>query len=292
MTRSLLLLFISFSLFIGCAEEEDLLGSESMALQLAEVMTAIDDSGGDTGSYAFMQKEIHKTQKLYPKHFYAKSSLSLIPKAHAVACSSASTFSGCTNNVITRDFQNCTIGSVSLSGSVSYTFNDALTDNTCSLASAGHSVTRDPDFEIRGPLGATYSVSRTGSFGQRVTLTSTPGEFEFTNDGLRRALSLEGVTLSDWSSSTSSAISVSGSSRTGRVADGGVLEVTNNLSGVTCDFVPSNVTWGASCNCATSGSWSATCSDGATVSYQVTGCDSGTLITNGTAEQVALNICN
>jgi hypothetical protein len=214
------------------------------------------------------------------------------PDANAISCLLVSNlgFSACTNNVVTRTFGDCTLLGAVFSGTVTFTWTAAGT--TCHLASAGDTIARDPEFSISGLRGGTFAVSKTAVFGQKLTLGSSPGTFTFSNDGIHRVLKDgTGSTLLDFTNETTAPIGISGAARNGRVVNGGTLRVTNNTTGESCDFSPSNVTWGANCNCAISGSWSGSCSSGKTGTVTVTGCGTGTLTDGTTSTPVTFDRC-
>lgn len=289
------LLFIGLCFILwACNKQEDTSDpSDSVAQTLGDAMSAIDDSGGSDGGYAFLERNVKSVAQVEPKpYFFEKLRESWTPKAYAASCSAANTFGTCTNNVVARDFQECTVGTYTFDGVITFSFSDAASDNICLMTATGHSVSRDPDFTITGPRGGTLTVAKTGSVGQRIQRTAAVGVFDFTNDGIRRILSFRGNTLSDWTSMTTSAITIIGDARNGRVANGGVLNVVNNTSGLSCDFAPSAVTWNSTCNCAVSGTWSATCSDSSSSTYEITGCGTGTLTQGGSSETVTLSQCS
>jgi hypothetical protein len=87
-------------------------------------------------------------------------------------------------------------------------------------------------------------------------------------------------------------LGLKGSLREGRSLSGGTLRVTNNVNQVTCDFSPTNVTWGSPyCNCPTAGSGSATCSTGPGVTLSLTGCGTGTLTSGTLSQSVTFDRC-
>jgi hypothetical protein len=134
-------------------------------------------------------------------------------------------------------------------------------------------------------------VSKTGSNGQVITKTGG-STFSFTNDGIRRVFQLNGIDILDFTTNTESAITITGATRANRIVNGGVLRVTNNISNVYCDYVPSNVTWNTTnCNCAVSGTWSGSCSDSTTSSVEITGCGAATVTASGTTQNVTFDRC-
>ncbi len=272
-------------------EEETSSPSDSISQQIGDAMVSIDDSGGSDGGYALLKRESSNVARFSkaqgPWQILGEA---LVPKALAASCYVTNTWGSCASNVVVRDFQDCTILGATFSGQVTYTFTDATVDSTCSVAANGHSVARNPNFTITGSRGGTFTVSKTGTIGQSITRTGA-GAYNFANDGIRRVLTFGGVTLADYTNSTTTAISVTGATRNGRVASGGALRVLNNLTGVSCDFSPSAVTWGSSCNCATSGTWSATCSNGVSASLSLTSCGSGTFVLGTESTAVTLDQC-
>jgi hypothetical protein len=276
----------------SCGKKDDESSStdiQETGQQVGDVMASIDESGGGSGSYALLEDSARRTYaRLAPGELRAP--WSLVPEAQAATCG-ISTFSGCVSNVNTRTFGGCTIGAATFNGTVTLTFSDAATDNTCLLTANGHSITRDPNFTVTGRRGATLTVAKTGTNGQKIERASA-GVFSFTNDGIRRYFTTGGgSTLFDFTTQTTSAITVTGASRSGRTLSGGTLRVTNNLTNTSCDFVPSSVTWDATCNCPTSGSWSATCSDGKSATLSITGCGTATLTMGSESEDFTFDRC-
>ncbi|MCB0362777.1 MAG: hypothetical protein KDD35_08645, partial [Bdellovibrionales bacterium] len=72
---------------------------------------------------------------------------------------------------------------------------------------------------------------------------------------------------------------------------GAGISVINNLTGVSCTYVPQNLSWESACNCATSGSWSATCSDGKSSSLTITGCGTGGFTMGEDSGSVTMDRC-
>jgi hypothetical protein len=284
-------LLTSFGLSLNsCAKQEDDLFAETSAEQVGDVMASIDEMGGSSGSYAMMLGE----QKVFARHntenLKDRLLKSLLPKAMAATCSS-STFGSCTNNRIVRNFNDCNIGNAVFSGTVTLDYVDAATDNTCAPSATGNTISRDPDFTISGLHSATYTVSKTGTYGQRLTRTGASA-LDFSNDGIRRVIKIGTATVADYTTTTTSNIGVTGNARSGRVISGGNLHVVNNSSGTSCDFVPSNVTWNSTCGCPVSGSWLASCSSGKTGSLTITSCGEATYTIDGQDSAVSFDRCS
>lgn len=265
------------------------------AQQIGDIMASIDEAGGSSGSFGF----VNTFARLAPEDVLESVALesgnsdpkdlkatSIAPRA---ACGTTG-FSSCSNNVITRTFNGCSIGAATLSGTVSLTFHDASVDNTCAMAVNSDSIIRVPNFTVTGLRGATLTVSKTASEGQKISKTG-PATYNFTNDGIKRKFVYNNNTLFDFTTLTTSSLGITGNSRNGRVLNGGTLRVINNESGRYCDYSPSNVTWNSNCNCAVSGSWTATCSDSTTSSLTINSCGSATFSMDSTSTTVNFDRC-
>lgn len=262
---------------------------EEAAQQVGDVAASIDEAGGSGGSIAMMDHGFDRTLKRFregsvPIDF-------VIPTAYAASCGAGS-FGSCSSNSVTRTFAGCTVGSGTFSGTVTLTWGGG--SSNCTLGASGDTITRVPDFSVSGRRGATLTVSKTGSYGQRLSWTSGTGTsrvFGFSSDGIRRVFTKAGLTLFDYTSMTPSAITVSGTSRSSRTMNGGSLRVTNNVSGLSCDYVPSSVSWSTGCNCPVSGSWSATCSDGTSSTLTHTGCGTANFTVGADSTSVTFDRC-
>lgn len=280
--------------------------AEEVSQQAGDVMASMDESSGSnsgSGGFAAAQRALEvealAAHQTFSRRMPAEvgqawwQSLPLVPReASAATCAATSTFGACTSNVVSRTFGGCTIGTATLSGSVTLTWSDAATDSTCQMTASSHSVTRVPAFTITGPRGGTLTVSKTGTVGQKITRGTTAGNFSFTNDGIRRVIATgSGTTLFDFTTETTTAITITGTSRSDRVVSGGVLKVTDNVNSVSCDLVPTAVTWTSTCNCASSGTWAGTCSDGKTFSISISGCGTATATVGTTSTSVTFDRC-
>lgn len=276
--------------------------SDTMANQLGDAMASMDDMGNTDGSYSQLGREqktfarLMRTSVKIPASDYALTHL--LPKAEALACSGVA-YSGCTSNVNTRNFSGCTVGRATITGSVTYNFTDGNVNNVCTINAAdGNYVTRVPNFVLTGPYGGQFSVTKTGSIGQRLTRNSS-GVYAFTNDGIERKLTYNGAILARYTTTTTgNGVIISGSTRSGSRTSAalnngtsGALVVTNNLSGNVCTFT-GTLTSASTCNCPTSGTMTASCTGGSTASLALTGCGTGNYSTNGgAAESVTLDQC-
>ncbi|NDG84522.1 MAG: hypothetical protein EBX52_05705 [Proteobacteria bacterium] len=287
----------SFLLVLGvllaCSKKVDSGDADDIsetAQQVGDVVASIDETGRSTGSIAMNERGLDRTfaRMGYGPGFYE----SLIPDAYAQNCDGSS-FSTCSGNGVTRNFSGCTVGSATFSGTVTLTWGGG--SSNCVLSAISDTLTRVPNFTVAGRRGATLSVTKSGSTGQRLTWNSGSGVnkvFSFTNDGIRRVFTApSGSVLFDLTTTTQSPITVTGVARANRNMNGGTLRVTNNVSGVTCDFSPSSVSWSAGCNCPTTGSWSATCSDGKTSVLTHTGCGTANFTLGSNSSAVTLDRC-
>jgi len=291
MIRTHLGLILASSLFLfSCGSASDTINStDEMSQQVGDTMSAIDSSGGSSGALAFMKM----SPEFWQKHFPGQKSLidRLIPAAYADSCRAAGTFGSCTENVVTRTFDNCSIGTGIFSGTVTFDFHDAAIDDTCKMASSGDSVSRDPEFTITGLHGGIFSVTKTGTVGQKVTKTGD-SSYEFSNDGIQRIFkNAKGTTVTDFTAKTTENLGITGTVRKSRVVDGGTLEVTNNLTSVTCSITPNSVTYDSTCNCAVSGSWAGTCTDADAVDVEITACGKATITKGSNVRNLTFDRC-
>lgn len=286
------LFVLSPLMFVACAEDEvNPADIQETGQQIGDVMASVDESGGTSnGTMAFMEgqrKFMAVKDKQRPRNI-AQDVFDLftpIKSAQAVACKDT-TFSACSSSSKVRDLSGCTIGSAEFTGTITLNFSDAA----CVMNSTNDTVDRTPNFTVTGRRNATLTVSKTGSIGQRIEKTGT-SSFSFSNDGIRRVFSASGVDLFDFTTLTTSNITVTGTSRSDRVMTGGTLRVTNNKTSVSCDYSPSNVAWSSTCNCAISGSWTGNCSDGKSSELNITGCGTATFTINDSSENLEFDRC-
>lgn len=300
MKSYILISFLILSLFSCKKSSESTGGSPDIsepAQQVGDVMASIDEAGAGNSSIAYQPNAEMKTFARYEKEplrdFLFRS---FAPSAVAASCATGSSFSSCSSNVITRTFNDCTtlLGTVTVSGTVTLTWVDGATDNTCAMTTSGHSISRSPNFTMTGRRGATLTVSKAATYGQRITRGATANALTFTNDGIRRQFNGSLASFDFTTQTTGSGLTITGATRAGRVlssSGGAALRVTNNNSGAICDFTPTNVTWAATCNCPTSGSWSVSCQDGSSASLSLTGCGTGTYTVGASSESVSFDRC-
>lgn len=295
----LIVLFISLG-FLSCKKTDSTsaVDIEETAQQIGDVMASVDEAGGSSGAIAYNDKVM---ERLVPSPLFD----SLLDKAYATACTSGGTstgFGSCTNNVVTRTLS-CTIGTAAtMSGTVTLTWNDLAVDNTCHMTTAGHYITRNPNFTITGRRGATLTVSKTGTNGQKIEYVSA-GNFYLTNDGIKRVFSLGGSSLFDYTTTIANTsqgrVNITGTSRTSRILSGGQVVVTNNLTSEVCTYSPTAVTWPSdgSCTCPTSGSWSGSClasgsSTPSTSTLTLTGCGTATYAKDSETQSLTFDRCS
>ncbi len=127
------------------------------------------------------------------------------------------------------------------------------------------------------------------------TVTRTSSGFDYSVGGMKRVLKdSDGETIADIETRTLSTISVTGTSRSNRVMNGGQLEIKNLTRGTTAVLTPSNLTWASTCNCAVSGSLSGSTSgdesfDDFTIT--ITGCGTANVSSGGKSEDVEFDRC-
>ena len=304
MKNKILILFVIAFAF-GCKKNNTTeVDIQETAQQVGDVMASVDESGGSSGNIASIQnyeKSLHNSMERFAPGSAPERNMVaslMLPKVEAVSCFGFG-FGGCSGGApfkIVRSFDNCTVGSATLSGTVEVTWSagtgSAITG--CSLVDAGNIITRNPNFILTGRRGAALAVTKTGTNGQRLTWASGSGAnkvFNFSNDGINRKFTAAGSTLFDQTTTTTTAITVTGTSRANRVMNGGSLRVTNNLNAVTCDYAPTNVTWATGCNCPTSGSWSGSCSDGKSVTLEINGCGTAKYTEGSEVQDVTFDRC-
>jgi len=293
--------------FAGCKSgTEDAGGSEitEPAQQLGDIVASIDEVGGTGGTIGALERASKKTFARYAPDELEGNLVSkiFIPKAEAVACSANvmghlnGGFGNCTGSsptsTKTRNFNSCTVGTdVVFNGSVAFTWTSAA---SCTVASVNEKVERSPNFTVEGRRGATLTVTRDASYGQRLTLTNaTPKTYRLDSDGIRRKFTTSSGTVTTFDYiTTATNVVVTGDTRLNRVMNGGTIRVKDNLTQVTCDYSPVNVTWGSSsCNCPTQGSWQATCSDAKTATVTLNGCGTGTFTLGSDSGTVTFDRC-
>lgn len=263
--------------------------TDTIGQQIGSVMADMDENGSASGSYATLLGEQKMFARYFPMTWYERIQTSFVPRAGAAACTN--TYSSCVSNVITRDFDDCMVGTYKFSGTVTLTFTDAAVNSTCLLTANNDKIARIPDYQILGSRGGVFTVHKVGSRGQVVTVSNYAAkEFKYSNDGIRRTVTYNGTTLASYTTETTADITLTGAIRNGRVAHGGVLKVTNDLTSQTCEFSPNNLTWDSSCNCPVSGWWSGTCF-GQMANLRIQSCNTGVYVQSDTVIAVIFDRC-
>lgn len=271
--------------------------NSELAQQVGDSMSSVDESSGSSGNFAMMN-QIKSAESSIAVFSPVKSPSKIkllseaISNAYATSCFGTG-FSACTSSSITRNFSSCTVGTAIFSGTITLAFN-GTNAATCKLSGATDAVTRSPNFTISTRYGS-VAASKTGTAGQTLSYVSgatSTKVFNLTSDGLRRVVTIDGVTKSDITTLTTSAITVTGSDRTNRIMNGGTFRLQNNLTTERCDLVPSAVTWSGTCTCATSGSWSGTCDTKGTFTLAITGCGTANLTVGTETKAVTLTRCS
>lgn len=291
----------------SCKKVEDdgysIEATSEMAQQIGDTMASIDESGGDaTGTVARLlvpngdEKSFMRLNS--KKDFLAKvngynfSDL-FISKSYAAQCN-AVLFSSCIANHRSRDFAGCSIGvGGTITGGISLAFAGSHA-SVCAIPNAADTVTRIPDYTISGLRGATFKVTAPSpSTGQTITRTGS-NAYSFTNNGVNRKFtSPNGTVILDVTTTTSSAINITGDTRSTRVISGsGGITVVDNLTNLSCTLTPTTVAWTGACNCPTSGYWSGSCTDSTTMKIEFSStCGVATLTKNGVVQTLSMDRC-
>jgi hypothetical protein len=250
------------------------------------VSASLDETASGSG-LAMLDRPMVRPGDLFRPGLGGQLLDAVLPPAYASACWQDA-FTACASGSETRSFNACTIGPATLTGSVGLSFSES----NCTMGTLGDTVTRDANFTLTGPYGGTLAVTSPGG-GQKVTNLGS-GSFSYAVLGMERvATTPKGTKLFDVSTNTSSPLTVTGTTRSSRVVNGGTLVVTHNILNYTATLSPSNLTWAAGCNCPISGSWNGTLSGSRTGSYvlAITGCGTGTVTANGKTEKVDFDRC-
>lgn len=293
MLKKYILVIGSIFLITGCGSQEETTVdiSSELANQVGDFMASADESYGSTGSAFNVEQSLNREllflEKISPTPLSQQISQKLIPFANAASCFGQGF--NCAAGVNTRNFNGCTVGAATFTGSVAISW---ITSAACMEVGGANTVRRSPNFSV-SKSGATVSVYKTGTNGQEMTWTNptSPKTVTVTSDGIRRTATADGSTVYDVSTSTVGAISISGTSRVGRRITSGTLRFTNHLNGEVCDVTPSNVVWSSNCTCATAGTWSGNCTINGAFSVTVSSCGAGSVTYNGQSRSVTFDRC-
>jgi hypothetical protein len=266
--------------------------TDQIAQSAGDVMASLDESALD-GQIA-MRVPYQSSEQLEGLSVLGRLADLVVSPAYAATCGLLNRFSECSGGVRSKDFGSCSYNGLTFTGSVALTFSDTT---ACSVNDAGESATRAAEFNIVNKSGDTLAVSSTGG-GQKLTRQG-PGAFKYTVLGMNRVLTdSTGEKQFDISTKTLEDISVTGSGRSDRVANGGKLQITHNLAGYVTELVPENLTWSTGCNCPVSGKLvgSTTGQQGKrTVTrdfvVEVTACGKATVTVEGDVNEVEFDRC-
>ncbi len=265
----------------------ELVIADELARTVGDAMAGIDEAGGASGELS-LQTPRNGSSSPNMLAIWKR----LMPEAHAATCYGQG-YSACTANFMQRNFGGCTLaGAYVLTGTVDLTWVGSAV--SCTLTGTGGSIRRSPNFTLAGGAGGTLSVTKSGSLGQVLTWVSGSGTnkvFNYENDGIRRIITSGGRSVVDLTTTTTTAITVIGTRRSGRSLSGGTLRLTNNLTGESCTMTPQNVQWSAGCTCASSGTWSGSCSSTGSFALSITSCGGGIVTYNGQNRSVSLDRC-
>lgn len=200
-------------------------------------------------------------------------------------------FGACASNAMTRTYGSCTHDAAVFDGSTS--LNWGGTSVACVMQNPGDFISRSPNYTTTGRAGF-VSVFKNATQGEKLTWTSGAATkvFSYSSDGIRKTISMNSVIYYDITTSTASTLTVTGQNRAGRVLNGGILKLLNNVNGSICSISPQSVTWAdANCTCGSTGSWQGTCADGTFLRLDLTDCGHGQMTVGNYSETVALDRC-
>lgn len=259
-------------------------GQEQVAQSAGESMASLDEMNRDT-LFGLITPNLQRRPEFQPP-WHQRAVEWMLPSAHAAACTTLA-FSSCLSGVRTLDLDACTLGGITLDGTVELSFSDTL---GCLLGTVGTTITRTADFTLSAN-GVTVAVTSEGG-GQQITRTANG--FTYRELGVRRVgTGANGTVLFDVSTRTTADVTVTGTSRATRVVSGGTLVIEHNVRDYTVSLTPDAVSWTANCNCPTSGTLSGSVSGSVTGTALVTftGCGTANVDWNGTTASVQLDRC-
>lgn len=291
------------------ADDETSIGvdtSSEIAQQLGDLMSQVDESPSGTGSFA---QSIRAEEKLFarlaPGSIVSPSPLQQVLFPSATAANCADEAFQCASGTATRTFADCSLGTATVSGSVTLSFRSNSTPkSTCNLNAVQDNVRRVPDYTITGLRGASLTVTNeVGASGLQITQITNTGTkiYAVDNDGTRRVLKIGDTVVYDTTTKIENnadptnlqPMGVRGETRNGRKVVDGQLVITNNLTGGSCTIRNEELVWSsASCRCATSGTLEGECTDGKTLGLTITGCGEADITVNGETKSVTLDRCS
>jgi hypothetical protein len=275
----------------SCRKGDGVADQGQIGAAVGEVMASADESAqsGSTTAMLPAAPVLRMPAELRPPAWRrVLDALAPIAPARAASCLPI-TYSTCSAGVRTATFNSCTVGAITVDGSIDLTFSDTA---ACNVATVGDSVNRTGSLTLSATAGS-LAITAPGG-GQ--TLTRTATGFTFAVPGMERVLTLaSGRTLFDISTATTSPLVINGSSRADMAIVGGTLVITHNLAGYAVSLTPDNLTWTPACNCASSGSLTGTVTSGKdagkSASVTITGCGTADVTIDGDTESVTLDRC-
>ncbi len=222
----------------------------------------------------------------------------LVPEAYAAVCERAYAQT-CNSGVKQVTYAGCTnvTGQASLNGDVGLSYSHG----SCTLSSAGDSVTRTYDLNITGPRGGIFAITSDNetdylgqTYGGGGKLTKTSSGFDIEIMGKHKSFVYNNRLLYDVSMRTTSPIGVTGTiARVGRTVSGGTMEIHHNLAKFTAAITPNNLTYSNVCCHPVAGTlainYSGSVTGNATLTFN--GCGSATYIKAGQAKDITLSYC-
>ena len=206
----------------------------------------------------------------------------------------------CTSGVATRTFGGCTIGRKAYvrTGDVIVTLKKSDESGTCVISEAA-TILRQPNFAITrsttGTLTVTsadvtaYDTTATFGSGQKLTKVSA-GNYTWDTLGINRTFTnTVGTEVFNMSFKTSTALTITGTSRATRKITAGTWEVYHNIAKYTASLAFDNVAWEAGCNEPTSGTVTGTLTGSQSGTFTLTfgACGTSTLVYTETGKEAA-----
>lgn len=299
--KTKLLLILVIGILTSCVNSEDepydIEVSSESAQQAADSLASIDEIGGDTSGAIAYRYHYEKTFHRLAKDNPSKISDLFISKSYAANCNTM-TFTACTGGQRVRYFNGCTTNGPVVEGNQTYgniagevnLYFFGTGAGSCQLSANNDYIQRVPSFTMTGLRGGTFAVS-TPTTGQTLKRIGV-GTYTFDNTGINRTFTTSGGNVVFNSTTTTTAMTVAGSGRNGRTASGGVTNIINNLTGVTCTLTVNPVlTWNAACNCPISGALTGSCTDGSPLSVTFTATCGEVMLSTTTNKIVTMDRC-
>lgn len=221
----------------------------------------------------------------------------LLPRAVADSCQRPF-YVSCQSGFKSETYDSCPLYLGKIDGEAQL----AYSNGSCSLTTAGQSVSRSYDFTVTGPRGGTYYVTsdtaqdyKGDTYGGGEVLSKTMGGWTVDILGRHKSfVSRRGREAYNVSLRTLQAYTITGSlSRSSRLVNGGQIEVNHNLAGLTALIEPNQVQWSSSCCHPVSGSLTITYSGSRTgsASIEFLGCGAAQIVRAGQIQNIGLSYC-